>query len=179
MDYPIVTIIGAILYTTIVPFTTVSDRFVRLWTNHQHWWSRCSFPFFLIPTIKGHGGNTEGTITICIHYSTITQRALYQIWLLRHSVVIYWILCLYCAVNELLWRLPIRGGRKIKLGIKKNYSVRVSVPTFLYGTARLGTARTVRVSATSLADTLNIRVSVACWTDTLNVRVSVPALLYE
>lgn len=46
MDYPTVTIIGAILYTTIAPFTTVSDWFVRLWTSHQHWWSRCSFPFF-------------------------------------------------------------------------------------------------------------------------------------
>ena len=71
-------------------------------------------------------------------------------------------LCLYCAVNELLWRLPIQGGRKIKLDIKKIYSVRVSAPTFLYGTAELGTARPVRVSATSLADTLKIRVSVAC-----------------
>jgi hypothetical protein len=68
---------------------------------------------------------------------------------------------LYCAVNELLWRLPIRGGRKIKLDIKKIYSVRVSAPTFLYGTAGLGTARPVRVSATLLANTLNIRVSVA------------------
>jgi hypothetical protein len=32
----------------------------------------------------------------------------------------------------LLWRLPIRGGRKIKLDIKKNYSLRVSAPTLLY-----------------------------------------------
>jgi hypothetical protein len=29
---------------------------------------------------------------------------------------------LYCAVTEQLWRLPIRGGRKIKLGIKKLFS---------------------------------------------------------
>jgi hypothetical protein len=46
-----------------------------------------------------------------------------------------------------------------KLGIKKIYSLIVSAPIFLYGTARLETARTVRVSATSLADTLNVRVS--------------------
>jgi hypothetical protein len=45
--------------------------------------------------------------------------------------------------------------------------------------SRLVTARAVRVSATSLADTLNIRMSVACGTDTLNLRVSVPTLLYE
>jgi hypothetical protein len=57
--------------------------------------------------------------------------------------------------------LPIWGGRKIKLGIKKLFSKSVG-PTFLYGTASPRTACTIRVSATSLADTLNIRVSVTC-----------------
>jgi hypothetical protein len=38
----------------------------------------------------------------------------------------------------------------------------MSAHTFLYDTARLGTVRTIRMFAMSLADTLSIRVPVAC-----------------